>query len=484
MSFTQPAFAYLLAALLPLWWLARRHYPARVAVLIVASLVFYGYNQWWLLGLIGAYCVVDWAVALWIERAAHPGRALALGVGFNLAVLAYWKYTPLLLATFAAALGQSWSAPEGWVIPMGISFFAFTGIAYMVDVYRRVLPAERNLATFVLFKTFFPQLVAGPILRGREFLPQLQPGTLPSAPLAPLEGTLLIGRGLFKKMVLADAIAVAIDPYFAHVGTPATAGVWALPYVYLYAAQIYCDFSGYTDIARGLGLWFGFRWPENFALPYLASSIQEFWRRWHITLSRFLRDYLYIPLGGNRMGRTREIAALMTTMLLGGLWHGAAWSFVLWGGMHGLMLVLNRAWQRTVLGRRMAALDGWAGRAWHLGAIALTFHLVCLGWCFFRLTDLAAALVCVRGWVMFDLDKLLVGEITQPALWLPLLAYMAAWAIAAIATRNAPLGAVVARLGRASFAGGAAWGTASALVVLAIALAPAGRAPPFIYFRF
>ena len=158
---------------------------------------------------------------------------------------------------------------------------------------------------------------------------------MPTRPLEPAEGAFLIARGFFKKLVLADSIAVAIDPFFANVSDPSTAGVWALPYIYLYALQIYFDFSGYTDIARGLGLWFGFRWPENFNWPYLATSVQDFWRRWHMTLSRFLRDYLYIPLGGSRGGPLRVAAALMVTMLLGGLWHGASWSFMLWGGLHG-----------------------------------------------------------------------------------------------------------------------------------------------------
>ena len=181
---------------------------------------------------------------------------------------------------------------------MGISFYSFTGIAYMVDIYRRARPAEPSLWRYSLFTSFFPQLVAGPILRAEEFLPQLKPDELPQRPEMPTEALALIARGYFKKLVLADSIALAIDPFFVDVMNPATLGVWSLPYLYLYAAQIYFDFSGYTDIARGLGLAFGFRWPENFSAPYLAASIRDFWRRWHMTLSRFMRDYLYIPLGG------------------------------------------------------------------------------------------------------------------------------------------------------------------------------------------
>jgi alginate O-acetyltransferase complex protein AlgI len=187
---------------------------------------------------------------------------------------------------------------------------------------------------------------------------------MPTRPLAPAEATFLIARGFFKKLVLADSLAVAIDPFFANITHPSTAGVWSLPYIYLYALQIYFDFSGYTDIARGLGLWFGFRWPENFNWPYLATSVQDFWRRWHMTLSRFLRDYLYIPLGGSRGEPLHTAAALMITMLLGGLWHGPSWSFMLWGGLHGCFLIVNRIWSSSTLCQRLELLRGPPALAW------------------------------------------------------------------------------------------------------------------------
>src|SRR5262249_54797106 len=288
---------------------------------------------------------------------------------------------------------------EGWRIPFGISFYAFTGIAYMVDVFRRTTPAEANLPRYTLSICFFPHLVAGPILRANEFLTQLGPGRMPTRPLAPLQALGLIARGYFKKLVLADRLALAIDPFFAHVNDPTTAGVWALPYVWLYALQIYFDFSAYTDIARGLGLLFGYRWPENFHLPYLAANVAEFWHRWHATLSRFLRDYLYIPLGGSRGGPWRTARNLMITMLLGGLWHGAAWSFLLWGGLHGLFLVVHRAWSATALRGRLAGVGGAGGLVWRGVCVLATFHCVCLAWCFFRLTALPDSLACVRKWV-------------------------------------------------------------------------------------
>jgi len=349
MTFTESPFWILTAAVFGLWLVFPRNYRASIALLLTSSVIFYGYHKPVLLLLILAYCLVNWGAGLLTEHSSRPRLVLGIGVAFNLLVLGYWKYTPMLLATWARMAVSfelpSAAAPAGdWVIPFGISFYAFTGIAYMVDVYRRVTPAEPSFFRYTLSAMFFPHLVAGPILRPSDFLEKLRPATMPDRPEAPLEALHLLSRGFFRKMVLADRIALAIDPFFQHVADASTAGVWSLPYVYLYALQIYFDFAGYTDIARGLGLLFGFRWPENFDMPYLARSVQEFWRRWHMTLSLFLRDYLYLPLGGSRCGLLRTCCNLMLTMLLGGLWHGASWSFMLWGGLHGCYLIINRLW--------------------------------------------------------------------------------------------------------------------------------------------
>jgi D-alanyl-lipoteichoic acid acyltransferase DltB (MBOAT superfamily) len=489
MTFTETPFVLLLLITYALWLLTRRHYGARLVVLLAASLTFYAYHAWQLVFLVLAYCVVDWAVGLWIARSRRPGLPLALGVTFNLAGLAYWKYTPLVLRTAAGllpalGLGAVPDLPDHWSIPLGISFYTFTGIAYMVDVYRRSTPVETNLVRFTLYKTFFPQLVAGPILRPRDFLVWLQPDTIPDRPQAPLEATLLLARGFFKKMVLADRIGLAIDPFFQHVGDGSTAGVWALPYVYLYALQIYFDFSGYTDIARGLGLWFGFRWPENFNLPYLAGSVQEFWHRWHITLSQFLRDYLYIPLGGNRKGPWRTHVNLMATMLLGGLWHGASWSFLLWGGLHGLCLVLFKLWGACPLRERLRGLTGVAGRLWQVACVAATFHVVCLAWCFFRLTVLRDSLVCVRKWFVFDGGKCFAGGSGDLSLWLVLALYGLLVLAVGQARRAPAVAALQERPSSVPLAHGFAWGLGVALLALAVLLSPGGEAPPFIYFQF
>jgi D-alanyl-lipoteichoic acid acyltransferase DltB (MBOAT superfamily) len=488
MTFTQLPFVALLLAVYALWLLLRRHYRARAAVLLTGSLVFYGYHHWPLLALILSYCLVDWLIGLWIVRSHRPGLPLALGVTFNLAGLAYWKYTPLLLRTLSqVALALDLPvppAPHGdWVIPFGISFYAFTGIAYLVDVYRRVTPAEASLWRYTLSAVFFPHLVAGPILRPEEFLTRLRPETMPDRPEAPLEALLLLGRGFFKKMVLADRIAAATDPFFTHVADPTTAGVWALPYVWLYALQIYLDFSAYTDIARGLGLLFGFRWPENFRQPYLAASVQEFWRRWHMTLSRFLRDYLYIPLGGSRRGPWRTNLNLMATMLLGGLWHGASWSFLLWGGLHGAFLIACRFWEACPLRKWLSTGASLAGRLWHGLCVVVTFHCVCLAWCFFRLTALSESLTCVQKWFVFDRAKLFVGGSDDLSLWLALAAYgLAAWLAHRLDFRAA-LEDLPARV-TSPAAHGFLWGIGFGLLALALLLSPGGNSAPFIYFQF
>jgi alginate O-acetyltransferase complex protein AlgI len=483
MTFTEPAFWLLAGVAYILWLNLQTHYQARLSGLLLCSLIFYGAHRWQLLPLLLAYCLIDWYVARWIAQSRRPRLVLWLGIGFNLGVLAYFKYTPLFQDT-AVALGlASYRARADWEIPFGISFYAFTGIAYLVDVYRRVVPAERQLGRYSLSAVFFPHLVAGPILRPQEFLTQLAPESLPEPRPLSMEAALLIARGLFKKLVLADRIALAIDPFLAHVTDASTQGVWSLPYIYLYAFQIYFDFSGYTDIARGLGLAFGFRWPENFDRPYLATSIQEFWARWHMTLSRFLKDYLYIPLGGNRRGAFRTNVNLLLTMLLGGLWHGAAWSFMIWGGLHGTFLIIHRLWSKSSLGGQLP-VTGWRGRAIRAASIVLTFHAVCLAWCFFRLTDWSASLACIQRVWAFSPDRALAGGACDASLWLLLASYaLAAW-IAARVPRWFWTLDWAPRLAALPLTRGFLWGFSLALMMLALLLSPGGERPAFIYFQF
>ena len=478
MSFVDRDFAWFLPAALALWWLVRRNYPWQIGVMLAVSLVFYGYGRWWVLCVLTTCCAVDWIVARLLHRARRPRLVLGFGIGFNLAVLCFWKYTPLLVRSFDGM------PSENWVVPMGVSFYAFTGIAYMTDVYRGILPAESNFWRYSLFASFFPHLVAGPILRTREFLTDLRPESMPAHSLAPAEGALLIARGYFKKLILADGIAAAVDPFFANLANSSTSGVWSLLYVYLYAFQIYFDFSGYTDIARGLGLWFGFRWPENFNSPYAATSVQDFWRRWHMTLSRFLRDYVYIPLGGNRIGPARSTVNLMVTMMLGGLWHGANWSFLVWGGLHGLLLALNRLWGTCPLQMRLARLSGLPGLAWRITRILLTFNAVCLAWCFFRLPTLHESLVCIRKIFYFDHHGILAGGVADGSLWMLLAAYGTFVATVQLAARKQSLTKAVERWHSMPFAGGILWGGSAGFLALSLLLARGGDKTPFIYFQF
>lgn len=489
MTFNDRPFLYFLPAIYLAWLVCRRREAWQVALLTAGSLLFYAHNHWRLIPLILSYCAVNWAIGVWLERTNRPRGVLTVGIAYNLLVLGYFKYYPLLVDLFASALTQcginhSLAPPASWSIPFGISFYAFTGIAYMVDVYRRTAAAEPSAARYALSVTFFPHLVAGPILRANEFLTRLRPGQMPTQGIARLESLTLLARGYFKKVVLADRIALAIDPFFQHIAGPSTSGVWSLPYVYLYALQIYFDFSAYTDIARGLGLMFGYRWPDNFNLPYLAVNVADFWRRWHITLSRFLRDYLYIPLGGSRNGWWRTNRNLLITMLLGGLWHGASWSFMFWGGLHGTFLVLHRVWLLVPLRDRLADATGLAALLWRGFCVAVTFHAVCLAWCFFRLTVLSDGLTCVKKWFVFDPAKMWVGGAGDVGLWIMLVGYgLIAWLITQFDAQSLQWQDQPAT-NRRLVLRGALWGYGAAFLVLAALLAPGEAAPPFIYFQF
>ena len=483
MSFIEPAFLYFLPIFICGWLIARRNYWAQIGFMLAGSLVFYAHNRWWTLSLIATYCLVDWLVGIRIEKSPRPRLLLLAGIFFNLVVLAYWKYMPLIAKGFVALFDieiVSTSRLESWTTPIGVSFYAFMGIAYMVDVYNGTVKPERNLLRYSLFTSFFPHLVAGPILRAQEFLVHLRPEHIPKKPLDIWEGAFLIARGVFKKMVLADTIAAAIDPYFINITAAPTQGIWSLPFIYLYSFQIYFDFSGYTDIARGLGLWFGFRWPENFNWPYAATSIQDFWRRWHMTLSRFLRDYLYLPLGGSKGGRFRTSLNLMITMMLGGLWHGASLSFALWGAIHGALLVVHRIWHDSVLRSRLSGALGPVVMT--MLGIFVTFNSVSLSWCYFRLTDFAASNACVEKSFAFDIP--IAGGSADRSLWALLAIYGVAAASAKLCMRSSPVGQFSKLLETRPFMRGIAWGATVGLVVLAIMIAPITERPAFIYFQF
>jgi alginate O-acetyltransferase complex protein AlgI len=401
MLFSSYGFIFLfLPATLLAFTLANRHGGARggILALVLASLVFYA--AWdarllaLLLGSVGFNFLAAHAIAAGGGRRADLRLAGAIAV--NLGALAWCKYAGFFAATLNAAFGAALPVPLA-LLPLGISFFTFEQIAYLVDV-RRGGPAERDPRRYALFVVFFPRLVAGPILRFSEIMPQVpRQGPIPHGAADLAVGLTLFAFGLAKKALLADGIAGHAHGMFdAAAGGAAPDLFLAWGGVLAYTLQIYFDFSGYSDMAIGLARCCGLRFPTNFDSPYKASSIIAFWRRWHMTLSRFLRDYLYFALGGNRRGPVRRYANLMATMLLGGLWHGANWTFVAWGGLHGLYLMLNHAWAAFAAGRpglqRRALSRPGRALAW-----ALTMLAVMLAWVFFRAPDFATAARILGG---------------------------------------------------------------------------------------
>jgi alginate O-acetyltransferase complex protein AlgI len=390
-SFPTIEFAAFFVVVFVLSWALMPHPRAWRPFILAASYLFYGWIDWrWVL-LLMASSVVNTVAAQVIARspsASTRKRALIAAVAFDLGLLAVFKYLSFFVSETDSALdsiGLGSSIPlVQIVLPIGISFFTFQAISYVVDVYRRETRAA-SLVEVAILQAFFPHLVAGPIVRANELLPQLR---TPRDPRTVLAGPaiFLIAGGLLKKTVIADELARrVVDPVYndpaAHSGGEITLAFYA------FAAQIYCDFSGYTDMAIGLALLLGYQLPQNFNRPYLALSLQDFWRRWHMTLSRWLRDYLYIPLGGNRKGRLKTYRNVMITMLLGGLWHGASWTFMLWGGIHGAGLSAERWIRERYGGVRVPAWVAWL----------VTFHVVCIAWVFFRAPDLATAFDVLGG---------------------------------------------------------------------------------------
>jgi len=354
----------------------------RLRILWITLFSLYFYYKcagiFWLLHVV--IVVVDFNLARWMERApkpAHKKALLVFSLFVNLGMLAYFKYTNYFAELWNAAMGGQ-LGPWDIFLPAGISFFTFQSLSYTIDVYRGQLKALDSMLDYAFFVTFFPQMVAGPIVRAADFLPQIN-----RVPFVSREefgrAVFLICTGLFKKAVISDYISANfVDRVF---DSPLQyTGLENLFGVYGYAMQIYCDFSGYSDMAIGLALLMGFQFPLNFDSPYQSRSVTEFWRRWHISLSTWLRDYLYIPLGGSRKGKIRTYINLMLTMLLGGLWHGAATRFIIWGALHGLALAFERWWKGAVpirAGPLRSALGG-----------LITFHFVCFCWIFFRAQDL------------------------------------------------------------------------------------------------
>ncbi|MFJ2987520.1 MBOAT family O-acyltransferase [Collimonas sp. NPDC087041] len=439
--------------------------------LLLASYVFYGFWNWNYVPLLFAISLFAGLVAQRIQRCSENKVRkawLTFGVIVCLTVLCYYKYTAFLLLNlfelWPHAAKLSVFQIDSPLLPLGISFFVFHAISLMSDVYRDKLKEPLHIPDALLYVAFFPQLIAGPILRASTFIPQLTKSPDPQA-IAVNRGLMLIVLGLVKKVIISSQLAVSlVDPAFA--APQALAGPDMLLAVYGYAIQIYCDFSGYTDIAIGCALLLGYHFPDNFNRPYTATDPRDFWRRWHISLSSWLRDYLFIPLGGSHGGRWLTSRNLLITMLLGGLWHGAAWSFVIWGGLHGCYLILHRFWLSLpwLMRFRETTVWRWMSRF-------LLFNAVCAAWIFFRAASLPQALdifarFTVSGPLTLAKDSvialLLLGLIGQyaPARW---------------------QGALEREFSK--------WPTAMrgagfAIVLFAIELLVPGGVVPFIYFQF
>jgi len=476
MVFSSPLFLLLFLPLTLAAYYAMPR-PGRNGVLLVASLLFYAWGELRYVPLVlGSVLFNGWAgvrIGDAVDARVRK-RWLVLAVAANLATLAVFKYANFAFENWAAVAPWLGMAPSAVAIaiiplPLGISFFTFHAISYVVDVYKRNAAPQRNLPTFALYILLFPQLIAGPIIRWRDIATQLTSRRERLADVA--YGARRFVTGLAKKVLIANTLGRVADPIFALPPGELTPAVAWLGLA-CYTLQIYFDFSGYSDMAIGLMRMLGFRILENFNYPYIARSIREFWRRWHISLSNWFRDYLYVPLGGNRRGRLREYANLAIVFLLCGLWHGASWPFVLWGAWHGAFLVIERAGFGRVLARAR-----WAAHLYALLAVML-------GWVLFRCDTLAHAagyFAALAG--RNDVDPLR----HPPAEWLDMWTMVT---LAAAVVLAAPIAPVLARWRDGALArGGAVAGAldavaVTALLVVTAAFLAAGTYNPFIYFRF
>ena len=468
MLFPTMAFGLFFLVVFTVAWSLERENWRRKAFLVLASWVFYGWWDWRFVGLLIASATMNWAVAELIDKSESRGARrgwLTLGVVLNLGVLGVFKYYGFFMEQLAAALDLLHLHRDlpllQIVLPIGISFFTFQGVSYLIDVERGDCPKAASLLDVMLLMSFFPHLVAGPIVRGRDLLPQFAQTPWPTRQMLTW-GLLLIVWGLFKKTVVASELATnLVDPVFFD--PSAHGAVDLLAATYGYAVQIYCDFSAYSDIAIGVAALLGYRFPRNFDQPYRAASLREFWRRWHISLSSWLRDYLYIPLGGGAGGLLKTCRNLMITMLIGGLWHGAAWTYVAWGGLHGVGLCAERLWERF-------KPENWRPLPAIVGVL-ITFHVVCLGWILFRAESFSLALQFLAGFARWS----------GPTVVTPFLAGMI---VLGLLMHALPRRAVEGAAAALRYLPSPALGVAIGLFMLLVeAIRPEGIAP-FIYYQF
>lgn len=402
MLFNSVQFALFLPLVLLIYWsVCARRLKRRNAFILVASYLFYGLWDWRFLSLIIISSLSDYSIALWLAKTTKDHQRkilLACSVAVNIGILFTFKYFGFFVDSLVGLLGvmgiSGHISTFQLVLPVGISFYTFQTLGYTIDVYRKKLEPEQSAVTFLAFVSFFPQLVAGPIERASNLLPQFKKLPKVNGNMV-RSGLRLMLWGLFKKVVIADQLAPMVDDVFAQ-STTASSLTLALGALY-FAIQIYCDFSGYSDIAIGCARLFGFRLLRNFNFPYFSKSVPEFWKRWHISLSTWFRDYVYLPLGGNRGSKLFQLRNVLITFGLSGLWHGANWTFVVWGLLNGLYFIPRIFGQHIQLPRHVSLLKSWA-------TLPAVFAITCLTWVFFRASSLEQALHFITGLLSFDVQ--------------------------------------------------------------------------------
>lgn len=390
MIFSSPIFLFIFLPIVYVFHSLAKREAVKKGVLVLSSLVFYGWWEPTYLILIAASIVVNYLFYLRIVKDTQNSKALAItGIIFNISLLAYFKYSYFIIDNLSYFVDGA--SIEKLVLPLGISFFTFQQIAFLVDTYKQEV-SEYSLLDYSLFVTFFPQLIAGPIVHHKEMMPQFKQHQNPSSNRV-LKGLVILSIGMFKKLIIADTFSIWADAGFTNADDLTFFGVWLT--TLSYTVQLYYDFSGYCDMAIGLALLFNIKLPVNFNSPYKSINIQEFWRRWHMTLSTWLKDYIYIPLGGNKGGDVNAMFNVLVTFLIGGFWHGAGWNFLVWGGMHGVALAVHRLWGYSKI--KLPIYISWF----------LTMLFVHFAWVFFRAEDISTAMMIVEK--MLQLDFVLSG---------------------------------------------------------------------------
>lgn len=468
MNFVTPVFLVFLAVVFLLYWSFGR--SAQNKLILTASLFFYGWWDWRFLLLLIAIASIDYLVGLALMEEPPTWRRkmlLLISLLTNLGTLIYFKYFNFFSSSFQVLLGhlgmQADPVTLQVILPLGVSFYTFQALSYTIDVYRRKLPAVRNYTEYLCFITFFPHMVAGPIQQATHLLVQFGKDRHFNRQEA-TDGLRQMLWGYFKKMVVADSVAKYANQYFDN---PASGNGWQLLWAsYCFALQIYGDFSGYTDIAIGCARLFGLHMTRNFAYPYFSSNIHEFWKRWHISLSNWFRDYVYIPLGGSRCGRLRQYANALIVFIISGLWHGANWTFLAWGLLHGIYYTIYSA-----IGGGISRLQISRRKWFHFLSVVLVFHLVAVGWVFFRAKDLTTALQIISQVVTAPLQRLPKPPFALFGLCLLMLAIE--WL-----HRHRRHG-----LDIQSWPAPARWGTYYAIVLMILFISPLAYVP-FIYFQF